>query len=212
MRDFAPISLLATSSFILAVHPSLPAKSVQELIAIAKASPGTLNYASAGLGSSLHMTAELFKHATGTQIVHVPYKGTAPALVDVIGGRAQLIFSTMPPALPHVKSGKLRPLATTGARRAAAAPDIPTVAESGVRGFEVSNWQGIVAPAKTPAAILQKLHRDLATTLGLPGMSDALSAQGLEPLRSTPAEFAALIRSEIERYRKVVVAAGIRPE
>ena len=212
VRDFATIKLLATSSFIIAVTPSLPAKTLQDLIALAKASPGKLNYASAGLGSSLHMTGELFKHATGTNIVHIAYKGTAPAMLDVIAGRAQLIFSTMPPALPHVKSGKLRALATTGAKRAAAAPDVTTAIESGVAGFEVSNWQGVLAPAKTPAAIVQKLERDLATTLGLPGMSDTLNAQGLEPAHATRAQFSALIKSEVERYRKLVAAAGIRPE
>ncbi|HYC47118.1 MAG TPA: tripartite tricarboxylate transporter substrate binding protein [Burkholderiales bacterium] len=208
-RDFAPISLLATSSFIVAAHPSVPVKSIADLIALAKAKPNTLNYASAGPGSSLHMTGELFKYATGTQIVHVPYKGTGPALIDLVAGRTQLIFSTMPPALPHVKSGKLRALATTAAKRAAATPDVPTVAESGVKGFDVSNWQGIVTQTKVPAAIVKKLHADLMKTLALPGMSDTLMAQGLEPASSTPQQFAALIRSEIEKYRKLVVAARI---
>jgi tripartite-type tricarboxylate transporter receptor subunit TctC len=209
LRDFAPISLLATSSFILAVHPSVAAKSVADLIALAKAKPDALSYASAGPGSSLHLTGELFKHATGTQIVHVPYKGTGPALIDVIAGRAQLIFSTMPPALPHVKSGKLRALATTAAKRAASTPDVPTVAEAGVKGFDVSNWQGIVTQVKVSAAIVGKLHADIGKTLALPATSEALLAQGLEPASSTPQEFAALIRSEIEKYRKLVTAARI---
>jgi tripartite-type tricarboxylate transporter receptor subunit TctC len=208
-RDFAAVALLATSAFMIAVNPSVPAKNVQELIALAKAKPGKLNYASAGPGSSLHMTGEIFKHATGTNIVHVPYKGTGPALTDLIAGRVDLIFSTMPPVLPHIKTGKLRALAVTTAKRAAAAPDVPTVAESGVAGFEVSNWQGIVAPIKTPRAIVTKLHRDLTATLKLPGMPEALAAQGLEPAGGTPAEFAALIRKEIDRYTQVVKAAGI---
>ncbi len=209
VRDFAPVSLVATSSFILAVNPKLPAKSVQELIALAKASPGKLNYASAGTGSSLHMAGELFKYATGTDMVHVPYKGTGPAMTDLVGGRVQLIFSTMPPALPHIKAGRLRALGVTTAKRAAAAPDVPTIAESGVKGFNVANWQGILAPAKTSGAIVRKLNRDVLATLKLPGMSEALAAQGLEPAGSTPGEFAALIKAEIAKYTQVVKAAGI---
>jgi tripartite-type tricarboxylate transporter receptor subunit TctC len=208
-RDFAAVALLATSPFILAINPGVPAKNVQQLIALAKASPGKLNYASAGPGSSLHMTAEIFKHATGTDIVHVPYKGAGPALTDLMAGRVELIFSTMPPALPHVKAGKLRALGVTTAKRAAAAPEVPTIAESGVKGFDVSNWQGIVAPAKTPREIVSKLHQDLAATLKLPGMPEALAAQGLEPASGTPEDFAALIRKEIARYTQVVKAAGI---
>ena len=212
VRDFAAITLLATSPFLVAVNPSLPVKSIPDLVALAKAKPGTLNYGSAGLGSSLHMTGELFKYATGTNIVHVAYKGTGPAIIDLIAGQTQLIFSTMPPALPHVKTGKLRGLATTGAKRAVAAPDLPTVAESGVKGFDVSNWQGLLVQAKTPREIVQKLHADVTKTLGLPGMSDTLLAQGLEPARSTPEEFNALIRAEFARYRKLVVAAKITAE
>ena len=210
VKDFAPISLLATSAFILAVHPALPAKSVKELVALAQARPGKLNYASAGPGSSLHMTAELFKHATKTDIVHVAYKGTGPAITELIAGQTQLIFSTMPPALPHVKAGRLRGLGVTSAKRAAVAAEVPTIAESGVTGFDVSNWQGILAPAKTPAAIVQKLNRDVLAALKLPGMNEALAAQGLESAGGAPAAFGALIRSEIDKYRKVVSAAGIR--
>ncbi len=209
-RDFAPISLLATSSFLLAVHPTVAAKSVRELIALAKASPGKLNYASAGTGSSLHMTAELFKHATGTDIVHVPYKGTGPAITDLISGRVQLIFSTMPPVLPHVKSGKLRALGVTSANRAAAAPEVPTVAEAGVAGFDVSNWQGVLAPAKISAAILARLNRAVLATLKLPGMNEALAAQGLESAGGSSAQFATLIKNEIAKYTQVVKAAGIK--
>lgn len=210
IRDFAPISLLATSSFILAVHPAVAAKSVRDLIALAKASPGKLNYASAGAGSSLHMTAELFKYATGTDMLHVPYKGAGPAITDLIAGRVQLIFSTMPPALPHVKSGKLRALGVTSAKRAAAAPDVPTVAESGVAGFDVSNWQGILAPAKVPDATVRRLNRDVLAALELPGMPEALGAQGLESAGSTPGQFGTLIKSEIEKYTQVVKAADIK--
>ena len=210
VRDFAAVSRLATSAFILLVNPSMPAKSVQELVALAKASPGKLDYASSGTGSSLHMTMELFRNATGTNMVHVPYKGTAAVMTDVISGRVPVVFSTMPPALPHVKSGKLRALGVSTAKRAAAAPDVPTIAESGVPGFDVSNWQGITAPVKTPRPIVLKLNGDLHATLKLPGMSDALAAQGLEPAGSTPEEFGRLIRADLDKYTRLVKAAGIR--
>lgn len=209
LRDFAPAALVATSSFMLAVHPSVAAKSVQELIALAKATPGKLSYASAGTGSSLHMAGELFKYATATDLLHVPYKGTGPAMADLVSGRVQLIFSTMPPVLPQVKQGKLRALGVTTARRAAAAPDVPTIAESGVKGFNVSNWQGVLAPAKTPPALVRKLNADILAALKLPGMSDALAAQGLEPAGGKPEEFSALIKSEIAKYTQVVKAARI---
>lgn len=210
LRDFAPVALVATSSFILAVHPSVAAKNVQELIALAKASPGKLSYASAGTGSSLHMAGELFKYATATDLLHVPYKGTGPAMADLISGRVQLIFSTMPPALPQIKTGKLRALGVTTAKRAAAAPDVPTIAESGVKGFSVSNWQGVLLPVKTPAAIVNKLNHDTLAALKVSGMTEALAQQGLEPAGGTPAEFAALIKAEIAKYTRVVKAAKIR--
>jgi len=209
LRDFAPVALVATSSFILAVHPSVQAKTVQELIALAKASPGKLNYASAGAGSSLHMAGELFKYATATDLLHVPYKGTGPAMADLISGRVQLIFSTMPPALPQIKTGKLRALGVTTAKRATAAPEVPTIAESGVKNFNVSNWQGVLLPVKTPPGIVGKLNQDTLKALGLPGMTDALAQQGLEPAGGKPAEFAALIKSEIATYTRVVKAAKI---
>src|SRR5262249_23681888 len=169
-RDFAAVSMLATSAFLLAVHPAVPARSVQELLALARAKPGTLNYASAGAGSSLHMTGELFKHATGVNIVHVAYKGTGPALVDLLAGQVQMIFSTMPPVLPHVKTGKLRALGVTTGVRAKAAPEVPTIAESGVRGFEVQNWQGIVVPKKTARAIVERLNAEILKVLASPVM------------------------------------------
>lgn len=209
VRDFAPAALVATSSFMLAVNPSVPVKTVQDLINLAKASPGKLTYASAGTGSSLHMAGELFKHATGTDLLHVPYKGTAPAMTDLVSGRVQLVFSTMPPVLPQVKQGKLRAIAVTTIKRAAAAPDVPTIAESGVKGFNVSNWQGVLAPAKTPAALVKKLNADILASLKLPGMTEALAVQGLEPAGGTPEEFGALIKSEIAKYTQVVKAAKI---
>ena len=209
-RDFAAVSLLANSAFILVVYPGLPANSVRELLALARAKPGALNFGSAGTGSSLHMTGELFKHTTGVNIVHVPYKGTAPALTDLIAGQVQMVFSTMPPPLPHVKSGKLRALGVTTLKRAKVAPDVPAINEAGVAGFQVENWQGIVVPAKTPRAIVDRLNREIIKVLAQPAMIDVLNAQGLDPAGNTPAQFDALIRTEIDKWRKLVQAVGIR--
>jgi tripartite-type tricarboxylate transporter receptor subunit TctC len=210
LRDFVPVTLLATSSFVLGVNPGLPAHNVKEFIALAKAKPGGLNYASAGPGSSLHMTAEVFKYVTGTQIVHVAYKGSGPALTDLIAGQVQAIFSTMPPILPHVKSGKVRALGSSGAKRSPSAPDIPTIAESGVPDFVVLNWQGILAPRNTPPAVVKQLHAALVKTMSASGMGETMVAQGLESSTDTPEQFAALMRSEIAKYRKVAAAAGIK--
>jgi tripartite-type tricarboxylate transporter receptor subunit TctC len=212
VRDFAPVTLLATSAFIMVVHPSVAAKSVKDLIALARAKPGALNYASAGSGSSLHLTGEIFKLATGTDLVHVAYKGSAPALTDLIAGRVQIMFGTMPATLPQVKAGKLRALGVSSSSRAAAAPDVPTIAEAGVPGLEVLNWYGMAVPARTPPAIVQKLNRDLVTTLKSPQMLEAFSAQGLDAAGGTPAQFAALIKEELAKYAKVVKAANIQPE
>jgi len=212
VRDFAPVTLLATSPFILVLNPTVPAKSVKELIALAKASPGKLNYGSSGSGSSLHMTGELFKYATGTDITHVPYKGTSPALIDLLSGQVQMLFSTMPSVVPHVKSGKLRGLGVSSTKRAEVVPDVPTIAEAGVPGFEVLNWQGIVVPKKTPDAIIQKLNRALLEALKSPETIKALANQGLDAAGGTPEQFGALIRSEIEKYGKVAKAANLRLE
>jgi tripartite-type tricarboxylate transporter receptor subunit TctC len=208
-RDFAGVTLLATSPFILVVYPGLAAKSVQELIALARAKPGTLNYGSAGVASSLHMTGELFKHVTKINIVHVAYKGTAPALTDLLAGQVQMVFSTMPPPLPFVKTGKLRALGVTSAKRSRAAPEVPTIAESGVPGFEVENWQGIVAPAKTPRAIIERLNREMVKVLAQPALIEVFGTQGLDPVGNTPAQFDKLIRTEIEKWTALVHAAGI---
>ena len=211
VRDFAPVTLLATSVFVLAVNNAVAAKSVQELITLAKAKPGSLNYASAGNGSSLHLAAEIFKHATGTNIVHVPYKGATPAFTDMIAGQVQMILTTMPAALPYIRSGKVRALGTSGRKRASVLPEVPAIAET-VAGFEVLNWQGITAPAKTPAAIVQALHTKLVTALNMQGMHQALAVQGLDAGGAGPEEFGALIKSEIAKYGRVVKAAGIRSE
>jgi tripartite-type tricarboxylate transporter receptor subunit TctC len=212
VRDFAPVTLLATSAFILVVNPAVQAKSVKELIALAKAKPGQLNYGSSGSGSSLHMTGELFKLASGTDITHVPYKGTSPALIDLLSGQVQMLFSTMPSVVPHVKSGKLRGLGVSSAKRTEVVPDVPTIAEAGVPGFEVLNWQGIVVPKKTPDAIIQKLNRALLDALKSPETIKALANQGLDAAGGTPEQFGVLIKSEIEKYGKVAKAANLRLE
>ncbi len=212
VKDFGPVTLLATSAFILVVNPTVPAKSVKELIALAKAKPGQLNYATAGVGSSLHMTGEIFKLATGINIVPVAYKGFSPALIELMAGQVQIMFSTMPPALPQVKAGKLRALGVSGAKRTAAAPEVPTIAEAGVPGFQVLNWQGITAPTKTPQAIIQKLNSALLTTLKLPEVIESLATQGLEAAGGTPEQFGDLIKSEVAKYTKVVKEAKITVE
>ena len=209
-RDFAAVSLLANSPFILVVYPGMPANSVREMLALARAKPGTLNFGSAGTGSSLHMTGELFKYTTKVNIVHVPYKGTAPALTDLMAGQVQMVFSTMPPPLPHVKTGKLRALAVTSLKRAKIAPDVPTIAESGVAGFQVENWQGIVVPSKTPRAIVDRLNGEIIKVLAQPAMVEVLGTQGLDAAGNAPAQFDALIRSEIDKWKKLVQATGIR--
>jgi tripartite-type tricarboxylate transporter receptor subunit TctC len=211
VRDFQAVTLLASSALILVIHPSLPFKSVPEMISFAKAKPGALNHASAGgAGSSSHMTSELFKYISSLNIVDVYYKGTAAAVTDLIGGQVQIMFSVLPPVLPQVKSGKLRALAVTTAKRATVAPEVPTFTESGVQGFEVGNWQGLLVPIKTPREVVLKLNRDLGAALKAPGLSDLLNAQGLETTWSSPEQFSALISSEIAKYRKIVKAANIR--
>lgn len=210
MRDFAPVSLLATSPFILVVTPSLAATTVKELIALARAKPGVLNMGSAGPGSSLHMTGELFKYAAGVNLVQVAFKGTALALTDLITGQIHLLFSTMPPALPQIKAGKLRALGVTSAKRSATAPNVPTIAEAGVPRFEVLNWQGIVVPAKTPQVIVARLNKDVLAALALPGMAESLAAQGLDPAGGPPEVFGKLIANEIATYRKLVQVANIK--
>ena len=209
-RDFAGVSLLATSPFVLVVHPGLAAHSVKELVALARTKPATLNYGSAGAGSSLHLTGELFKHTAGVEIVHVSYKGTALAITDLIAGEVQLVFSTMPPALPHLKTGRLRALGVTGAKRAPALAESPTIAEAGVPGFQVENWQGILVPARTPRAVVERLNREILGVLAQPAMVAALAAQGLDPAGNAPVQFDRLVRAEIEKWTRLARTAHIR--
>jgi len=212
VADFAPVSLVASTPNILVVHPSTQAKTVKEVIALAKAKPGTLNFASAGVGSSSHLAGELFRILAGAEIVHVPYKGAGPAMVDVLSGRIQLYFATMPAAMPHVKSGKLAPVAVTSAKRSQALPGLPTIAESGVTGYEASTWYGLLAPAHTPNAAIARLHGDIVKLLAVPEFRERLAAQGFEPVGSSPEEFSSYIKSEIAKWGKVIRDAGIRPE
>ncbi len=212
VKNFAPISLIAATPNILVVNPGVPVKTVKDLIALAKAKPGVFNYASAGIGSSSHLAGALFGILTHTDIVHVPYKGGGIALVDVLSGQTQLYFATMPAAMPHVKSGKLRPVAVTTERRSQTLPELPTIAETGVAGYEASTWYGLLAPAQTPRAIVTRLHGESVKILAAPDMRSKLASQGFEPVGNTPEQFAAYIQSEIAKWGKVIRDAGIRAE
>ena len=212
VADFVPVSLVASTPNILVVHPSIPARTVKEVIALAKAKPGTLNFASAGVGSSSHLAGELFRILAGADIVHVPYKGAGPAMVDVLSGQVQLYFATMPAAMSHVKSGKLAPVAVTSSRRSQALPDLPTTAEAGVPGYEASTWYGVLAPTHTPAAVIARLHENIVKILAVPETRARLADQGFEPAGNSPEEFGAYIKSEIAKWGKVIGDAGIRPE
>ena len=211
-KDFVPISLAAMIPQILVVHPSVPANSVQELIAYAKAQPGKLNYASVGTGSPGHIAGELFKLKTGVDIVHVPYKGGGPAVTDTIGGQVQMLFVSMPAAWQHVKSGRLKAIAVTSDKRSVAAPDVPTFLESGVPDYVVNSWYGALAPAKTPPAALAKLQAAFAQVLQNPQIKEKLLLQGAEATPSTPAEFDRIIRDELAKWDYVIRAANIKPE
>jgi tripartite-type tricarboxylate transporter receptor subunit TctC len=212
MRDLAPVTQAISAPNILVVHPSLPVKSVKELIAFSKKRPGEVNYASAGLGTNPHLSMELFLSMTGLKMVHVAYKGLGPALVDLIAGQVVVATSTMLAGLPHVKSGRLRALGTTGARRSSVLPDFPTVAEAGVPGYEAVQWYGLFAPAKTPREIIGKLHGAMTTVLQSPAIKDKLAIDGADPVGNTPEEFARFLRSETDKWGKVVRTAGIEPQ
>jgi tripartite-type tricarboxylate transporter receptor subunit TctC len=210
IRDFTPITLIAATSQVLAVHPSLPVRTVKELVAYAKKRPGQINYSSAGNGSQPHLTAELFKSRTGIDIIHVPYKGGPPAMNDLLAGHVALSFATSPSAVPHVKSGKLRALAVSTAKRISALPDVPTIDESGVPGFEASGANGLVGPAGMPAAVVEKLNAAIVRIVKEPAMQKFLSEQGAEPLTTTPAEYGAYIKSEVAKWAKAVKDSGAR--
>ena len=211
-RDFVPVSLAAMIPQILVVHPSVSAGTLTELIALAKANPGKLNYASVGTGSPGHIAGELFKLKTGVDIVHVPYKGGGPAVVDTIGGQVQLLFVSMPAAWQHVKAGKLKAIAVTSAKRSVAAPEVPTIAESGVPDFVVDSWYGALAPAKTPPAVVKRLNAAFAKVLENPQVKEKLLAQGAEAAASTQAEFDRVIKDELLKWDMVIKTAKIRPD
>jgi tripartite-type tricarboxylate transporter receptor subunit TctC len=212
IRDFAPVVLLAQAPLVLVVHPSVPADSFKAFVALARARPGQLNYASNGNGSSSHLAAVMFDSMAGVDMVHVPYKGLSPALTDLLSGRVQLMFSSVVAILPHIRAEKLRGLAVTGARRLSSMPDLPTIAESGLPGYEASSWYGVLAPAGTPREIVVKLNTEFVKALAQPEVRTSLLAEGAEPVGGTPEQFAAHIRSEMERLGKLIREAKIRLE
>lgn len=210
LRDFSPITLATISPFTLVVHPSVPVNSVKDLLALAKAKPGQLNYGSAGNGSVGHFSSEQFKALAGVDIVHVPYKGAGPAVADLIGGRLHLMFENLPTILPHVRSGKLKMLAVGTKTRSALVPEYPTVAEAGVPGYESSTAFGVLAPAKTPAGVITRLNQETVKALQAADLKEKLSGLGLEPVGGTPQQYAAHLREELAKYGRIVKAAGIK--
>jgi len=212
LRDFAPVTLIGSGPLILVAHPLVPVKSVRDVIALAKAKPGKLNYGSGGSGTTSHFGMELFKSMTGTDIVHIPYKSAGPATISLIGGEVDLSFSTTPPALPQVHAGKLRAIAMASLRRTKFAPELTTVAESGVPGFEAGVAYGIAAPAGTPPAIIARLHQELVRIVRLPFVQERLDVEGVEAVGNTPAEFSAYLKSEIAKYAAVAKRAKIQAE
>jgi hypothetical protein len=212
LGDFAPISNIAESPNVLALHPSVPAKNVKELIALLRSRPGQINYGSGGVGGSTHLAAELFKLLAKVDVVHVPYKGGGPAVTDLIGGQISMIFGNLPAVLPFAKSGKLNVIAIASSKRSPTLPDLPTMSEAGVPGFEASTWAGLMVPAATPPAITGKFHGDVLKAFALPETRERMAANGFDPIGNSPKEFAAYLDAEIARWSKVITAAGIKPE
>jgi len=212
VRDFEPVSLLATIPFLLVAHPSLPAKSVSELVKLARARPGQINYASSGTGTTAHLAMEMFKNMAKIKLVHVPYKGVAAGLVGVVSGEAQLMFAIMQAGLPHVKAGKLHALAVSGAKRSQSAPDLPTIAESGVPGYEFVSWNGVHVPAGTPKVVIGKIQTELVKVVGMPDVRERMFGLGMEVAGSTPAALGALVKSDIAKWGKVIKEAGVKVE
>lgn len=212
VRDFAAASLLASSYHILVVHPSVPARSVKELIALAKARPGEINYASSGSGATLHLVGELFKSAAGINITHIPYKGAGPAAIAVISGEAQMMFSSTTAVMPHIRANRLAALAVTSPNRSPLAPEVPTLVESGLRGVEVGSWYALVAPAATPREIVMRLHAEIVRLTAMPDYRQQLEKQAFEPLTSSPEQFPAFVKAELEKWSKVIKTAGIKSE
>ena len=211
-KDFVPISLIVTVPTLLVVHPSVPVRSVKELIAYAKARPGALNYASAGNGSANHLTMEVFRSRVGIEVVHVPYKGGAPAIADTVGGQVSMMFASALASLQHVKSGRLIALGISSAVRNPTAPTVPTISESGAPGFEVNEWQMLLAPAGTPASVIDRLHREATKSLAYPDVRERLAGLGSTPIGNTPTEAAAFLRAELARWAEVARSAGIKAQ
>ena len=212
VKDFAPITNVAAVPNMLVVTPSLPVNSVPELIAYAKQNPGKLNMASSGNGTSIHLSGELFKVMTGIQMEHVPYKGSAPALTDLMGGQVQVMFDNMPSAIAHVKAGKLKAIAVTTAKRSPAMPDLPTIDEAGVKGFEAASWFGLLAPAGTPKEIVAKVQADVVKAMKTTDLTEKMGQQGAAAVGNTPDEFAAYIKAELAKWEKVVKASGAKAD
>lgn len=212
LKDFAPVTQLVATANLLVTHPSLPVRTVRELIAFAKPRPGLIDYASAGVGTNPHLSVELFLSMTGLKMVHVPYKGSGQGIVDVAAGHVPVMMPSILAGLPYAKSGRLRGLGVTSARRSGAAPEVPTIAEAGVPGYEASQWFGVLAPAGTPRGIVVRLHAEIARALQTPDVKARLANDGADAIGSTPEEFAAFLRSETAKWAKVARNAGIRPE
>jgi tripartite-type tricarboxylate transporter receptor subunit TctC len=212
IRDFAPVSLIVSNQYVLVTHPSVPARTVRDLIKVAKAQPGKLNYASTGPGSPPRLAGELFKSMAGVDMVNITYKGATPALVDMIGGHIDVYFGGISGALPPIAGNKVRPLAVTSNKRSSQLPDIPTVAEAALPGYDITTWFGLLAPAGTPREIVNKLNGVIVAIVGEPEMKNYLTGQGVDPVTNTPEQFAAYIKGEVPKFAKIVKAAGIAPE
>ena len=210
IADFAPITIATAAPLYLVVHPKIPVTSVPELIAYAKTRPGELNFCSAGNGSGSHLAGELFNTMTGVKLTHIPYKGSGPAITELIGGQVQLMFAGIVPIEPHVRAGRVRGIAVSSARRSLAMPQVPTIAESGLPGFEVVGWYGVLAPAHTPHAIIVRLHREFLNILQTPEIRDRLLREGAEPVGNSPAQFTEFLRTDIARWAKVIRQAGAK--
>lgn len=212
LADFAPVTLVSTSPYVVTLHPSVPARNMKELVALAKARPGALSYASSGTATGVHLTTELFKMIAGIDMVHVPYKGGPPATTDLLGGQVGVMFNNVITAVPHVKTGRLRALAVTTAKRSPALPEVSTVAEAGYAGAESSSWQGIVTRPGAGAAVVSRMHTDLLKVLALPELRNPIASQGNDIVASTPQEFSTFIRAEMDKWAKVIKIAGVRNE
>ena len=212
LTDFAPITLINTTPLVMVVHPGVPAKNVKELIALAKAKPGQLNFGSSGTGGSNHLAGELFNAMAGVKMVHIPYKGNAGALTDIVGGHLDVVYNGVTSAIALIKGGKLRVLAVTSLQRTPALPDVPTLNESGLKGFEAVAWNGLTAPAKTPRDVIMKINADVLKVISSPELRERLKAEGSDPVGNSPEQFATFLRDEIAKWAKVIKFANVKPE